>query len=99
MPSVNERKKSMLNIEIACATLEKQQIISLTVPVRTTVKDAILQSGILQQFPDIDLNKNKVGIFSKRVALDTLVCDADRIEIYFPLRIDPKQRRRNKVAR
>ncbi len=62
-----------------------------------TVEDAIRLSGVLEAFPEIDLGKNKVGIFSKLVKLDEAVRDKDRVEIYRPLIADPKEVRRKRA--
>ena len=62
-----------------------------------TVGDAIRASGVLDAFPEIDLAKNKVGIFSKLVKLDEAVRDKDRVEIYRPLIADPKEVRRKRA--
>jgi hypothetical protein len=62
-----------------------------------TVKDAIRASGVLDEFPEIDLASNKVGIFSKLVKLDEAVRDKDRVEIYRPLIADPKEVRRKRA--
>ena len=51
-------------------------------------------SGILKEFPEINLQQQRVGIFSEFVELDAMLHDGDRIEIYRPLFIDPKQRRK-----
>ncbi|WP_428242782.1 RnfH family protein [Gynuella sp.] len=63
-----------------------EQIRSAWIPIQVTedinVQQAIEQSGILQRFPDIDLNKQRVGIFGKLVKLDTPLHDGDRVEIY-----------------
>jgi hypothetical protein len=59
-------------------------------PDGATIQDAIARSGILKQFPEIDLEKNKVGIFSKLSKLDAALNDGDRIEIYRPIICDPK---------
>ena len=48
---------------------------------------------------EIDLTKNKIGIFSKFIQPDTLVQPKDRIEIYRPLIIDPKDARRLRAKR
>ena len=61
------------------------------------VREAIELSGILQKFKDIDLKKNKVGIFGKITSLDKVLRDKDRIEIYRPLIADPKEIRRKKA--
>ena len=61
------------------------------------VDKAIRSSGLLVKFPEIDLGKNRVGIFSKPVPLDTVVRDKDRVEIYRPLIADPKEIRRQRA--
>ncbi len=90
-------QKQEIDIEVAFATQNEQRIISLKVPRGTTIRDAILISGILQIFPEIDLNKNKVGIFSHPKNLSDFVHPNDRIEIYRELEIDPKEARRNRA--
>ncbi len=55
-----------------------------------TVGDALERSGILQRFPEIDLDDQKVGIFGKVVQLDTLLAEGDRVEIYRPITADPE---------
>jgi len=84
----------MIPIEIAYGKPNKQTLLTIEVADNSTVHQAIEQSGILQQFPEIDLALNKVGIFSKIVALDKTLRTGDRIEIYRPLKIDPKEARR-----
>lgn len=84
----------MMDIEIAYASLSQQTILQLKVPLSCTVLQAIEQSGILQQFPEINLQTQGVGIFSKRVSLEHILQPRDRIEIYRTLLIDPKQARR-----
>ena len=83
----------MINIVVAYATPERQVEIALRVVENCTVAVAIKRSGMLTQFPEIQLAQAKVGIYSKRVALDALLEEGDRIEIYRPLTIDPKQAR------
>lgn len=87
----------MINIEVAYATPLKQLILKLQVAETTTVQEAIDQSGILQQFPEIDLSSTKVGIFSRLVPLDALVREKDRVEIYRHLLADPKEVRRQRA--
>lgn len=79
-----------MKIKVAYATLRRQALLSLEQPDGATVKDAIMSSGILKQFPEIDLEKQKVGVFNKVVALDTRLAEGDRVEIYCPLTVDPK---------
>ena len=86
-------------IEIAYALPEEQVIISIKVPTIFNVQQAIEKSGIQKKFPSIDLSKNKVGIFGKKTTLNHLLKDRDRIEIYRPLILDPKEMRRKRAAK
>jgi uncharacterized protein len=89
----------LIAIEVAYATPAAQTLLSLHVPVGTTIETAIYRSGILEQHPDIDLNTQKVGIFSKSRPLSSIVKAGDRIEIYRPLTIDPKEARRKRARK
>lgn len=76
------------------ASAEEQVELSVEVPVGATLREAIHLSGVLTRYPEIDLEKSAVGVFSKRAKLDDVVNAGDRIEIYRPLLIDPKEARR-----
>ncbi len=84
-------------IEVAYAQPEEQAIVPLQVLPGTTVEMAILESGILERFPEIDLARQKVGIFGKIVKLDAVLQVHDRVEIYRPLLTDPKQARKQRA--
>jgi putative ubiquitin-RnfH superfamily antitoxin RatB of RatAB toxin-antitoxin module len=86
-----------INIEVAYALPDEQVILSLEVPNDCTVEDAIKRSGILEAYPQIDLDTNKVGIFGKMCKLTGSLRDKDRIEIYRKLIADPKESRRQKA--
>lgn len=86
-------------IEVAYALPEQQVLLTLDVKQGTTAEEAIKLSGILQQFTDIDLSKNKIGIFGKVVNLDEVLRDKDRVEIYRPLIADPKESRRRRAEK
>lgn len=81
-------------VEVAYARPDEQIIIPLQVKAGTTALEAIMQSGILEKFPDINLEQNKIGVFSKLVKPDTVLQEKDRVEIYRPLIADPKESRR-----
>jgi len=85
-------------VEVAYALPDEQVIIPLQVKPGTTLREAIEQSGVLQRFPDIDLNENKVGIFGKLGKLDQALRERDRVEIYRRLIADPKQVRKQRAA-
>jgi len=63
-----------------------------------SVRAAIIASGILEEFPEIDLTRNRVGVYGKLTTLESLVENGDRVEIYRPLPLDPKQARRSRAA-
>lgn len=86
-----------INVEVVYALPEQQTLLPVQLDEGATAGDAIRQSGVLEAFPDIDLAKNKVGIFSKLVKLDELLRDKDRVEIYRPLIADPKEVRRKRA--
>lgn len=88
---------SLLRIEVVYALPHQQALLALCVEDGTTVETAIRRSGVLEQFPEIDLTHNKVGIFSKPVKLDRILRDKDRVEIYRPLFADPKVGRRRRA--
>lgn len=88
---------ALINIEIAYALPEKYFLKKLSVEEGTMIQAAIFQSGILQQFTEIDLRENKIGIFSRPVKLTDQVSEGDRIEIYRPLLADPKEIRRKRA--
>ena len=88
----------MLTIEVIYALPAKQQLITLKLPVGSTVRQAIDASGLLQKHPEIDLAKNKIGVFAKLSKPDALLRDHDRVEIYRPLIADPKEVRKQRAA-
>ena len=81
-------------IEVGYALLERQFLKSLDVKLGASVSEAINLSGVLEEFPEINLDINPVGIYSKKVTLDSVVKNGDRIEIYRALRVSPKEARR-----
>jgi putative ubiquitin-RnfH superfamily antitoxin RatB of RatAB toxin-antitoxin module len=87
----------MLNIEVVYAMPDVQMLLKRSVPAGTTVADAIRASGMLDKHPEIDLDRNKLGIFGKLTKPDALLRDKDRIEIYRPLIADPKEVRRKRA--
>ena len=88
-----------LTVEVAYALPRRQLILALQVGEGTTAEQAIRRSGILEQFPEIDLNSSKVGIFGKPCKLSEVLGDGDRVEIYRPLIADPKEIRKQRAAK
>jgi putative ubiquitin-RnfH superfamily antitoxin RatB of RatAB toxin-antitoxin module len=88
-----------LTVEVAYALPRRQLILALQVGPGTTAEQAIQSSGILGQFPDIDLRNSRVGIFGKPCKLTDVLHDGDRVEIYRPLIADPKEIRKQRAAK
>jgi len=88
----------MYAVEVVYATPEQQTVIELEVTPPITIRDVIQQSGVLEQFPEITISENNVGIFAYRLPLDHTVSDGDRIEIYRPLQMSPTEARRIRAA-
>jgi hypothetical protein len=86
-----------IRIEIAYALPGEQILKSVQLAPDTTAEQAIRQSGVLEKHPEIDLAKNKIGIFGKLAKLDTVLRDKDRVEIYRPLIADPKEVRKKRA--
>ena len=94
----------LINVEVAYALPQKQMLKALTVASGTTALQAIEQSGILQDFPEIDTNSDSVGVFSQVLGTKGMAEPAvyqlqpmDRVEIYRPLIADPKEVRRRRA--
>jgi putative ubiquitin-RnfH superfamily antitoxin RatB of RatAB toxin-antitoxin module len=90
-----------IEVEVAYALAGEQQLLRLSVPAGTTVREAALRSGLDAKFADLDLAQASLGIFGKLVAKpEERVLEAgDRVEIYRPLLADPKEARKARAAR
>ncbi|HGH3374931.1 TPA: RnfH family protein [Kluyvera cryocrescens] len=86
-------------VEVAYALPQKQYLQRVTLDEGATVEQAIQASGLLTLRDDIDLSKNKVGIYSRPAKLQDVVNDGDRVEIYRPLIADPKELRRQRAEK
>ena len=79
-----EQATRQLKLEVAYARADQQVLAEVQVPEGATVREAIEASRVLARFPEIDLEKSKVGVYGKVVPLDTVVKSGDRVEIYRP---------------
>lgn len=88
----------LIDVEVAYALPETQLILKLRVPQGTTLDQAVRQSGLLERFPDIDLDKTQLGIFGKLNKPKAELRSGDRVEVYRPLIADPKEVRKQRAA-
>ena len=93
--------ESLIEIEVVYAAVDRQLLLSLAVAPGTSLRAAVLASGIATQFPELDIDSCPLGIFGKVVAdaATRSVQFGDRIEIYRPLLADPKEVRRLRAAK
>jgi hypothetical protein len=83
-----------LLVEVIYARADVQEPITVLVPKGATVRAAIERSRIAETYPEIDLALNKVGIYGELRSLNDTLQANDRVEIYRPLLVDPKEARR-----
>jgi putative ubiquitin-RnfH superfamily antitoxin RatB of RatAB toxin-antitoxin module len=84
-----------IRVEVVYALREAADVVSLELPAGSTARDAVTASGIATRHPELDVNA--LGIYGKRVPPNARLADGDRVEIYRPLALDPKERRRQRA--
>ena len=100
LENINESAEvDKFTVEVVYGVPQKQKILTLLVDAGTTVEQAIIASGIIALFPEIDLKVNKVGVWNRAVKLSIEVEDLDRIEVYRPLIADPKDVRKRRAEK
>ena len=87
-----------MSVEIVLATPGRQVLLALEVEEGSSVADVIARSGIGSQFPELDAGKLPVGIWGTRVSRGSPVGPGDRVELYRPLEIDPREARRQRAS-
>ena len=91
--------RELIEIEVAYALPENQILESLKVPYGTTAAQAVQLSGVCNKFPEIQPDNKNLGIFGKLVKPETILRNHDRVEIYRPIIVDPKEKRRERVKK
>jgi putative ubiquitin-RnfH superfamily antitoxin RatB of RatAB toxin-antitoxin module len=84
-----------IKVEVAYALADEQFLFELNVPQGVTAEEAVRASPLLSVYPDLDISK--LGIFSRPVENTILLREGDRVEVYRPLKADPRERRRKQV--
>ena len=96
--SIPDSEDMRVNIEVVYARSDRQQIVSLTVAAGTKVREALMRSGLPDEYPEIDATGCALGIFGQLVSDDRVVQEGERVEIYRALRLDPMEARRRLAA-
>jgi len=104
MPERSQPEAGPIEIEVACAWPEKQIIRTLRVPVGTTARQALRQSGLADELMakdiardiarDINIDTVTLGVFGRVVPDSYVPRTGERIEVYRPLRRDPREARK-----
>jgi putative ubiquitin-RnfH superfamily antitoxin RatB of RatAB toxin-antitoxin module len=87
-----------MKVEVVYALVDKSEIVKLELPDGSTVLQAVEASGLLAKHPEIDVKKNKFGIYAKLAKADAVLREQDRVVIYRPLIADPKEVRKQRAA-
>ena len=88
-----------IGVSVVYAEAARLFEMALRLPRDATVGEAIEASRVRELRPDIEINAEHVGVFARKASLDTRLRDGDRVEIYRPLKIDPKEARRRRAGR
>ena len=88
-----------MHIEVVYALPARQELIELELEPGATVADAVRASGLARRHPEIDPERGPFGIFARRAPPTRVLRPGDRVEIYRPLRVDPKEARRRRARR
>ncbi len=88
-----------IDIEVAYAEPDYQVIVPLHVPAGVSAREAVRRSGLPERFPGIDFRNVTIGVFGNPVSPCAPLVQGDRVEIYRPLQVDPKEARRLRAAR
>ena len=88
-----------ITVEVCYARADKQEVVNVRLPAGATVLAALEACGLLEKYPEIDVKKNKVGVWNKLSKVDNTLRDRDRVEIYRPLIADPKEVRKQRAAK
>ncbi len=83
-----------LRVEIAAGLPDRQYVLDLLLPDGATVQDALNAADLPRRMPGLTVEPGRIGVFGKLCAPDRVLKDGDRVEIYRPLKADPKEVRR-----
>ena len=87
-----------IQIEVVCATPERQCLLAIEVAVGSTARAAIAATDIADRFPEIDFSTCALGVFARQVNDDYILSDGERVEVYRPLANDPQVSRLARAA-
>lgn len=86
-----------IDVEVVYALPRRQHLVSLRLPARATVADALAAVAHQPPFDALDLQQVPVGVFGDRVSRERVLEQGDRVEVYRPLEVDPREARRRRA--
>jgi hypothetical protein len=89
---------TQIQVEVVYGRQDRQKVVAVKLNEGATLREAVERSGLLAEFPEIDLTSSKLGIWNNLAKPDAVVRDKDRVEIYRPLIADPKEVRKQRAA-
>lgn len=93
------RADGRIRVQVVCALPEHVFLREVELLRGATVEEAIAASGLREAWPSIEIAPERIGIFARKVGLDTVLDDGDRVEIYRSLKVDPKDARRRRAKK
>ena len=87
-----------MRVEVVFALPDRQELLVVDLPDGSTVAAAIQMSRLARQFPDVDFDALQAGVWGKPTTRSHVVKEGDRVELYRPLAMDPREARRLKVG-
>jgi uncharacterized protein len=92
--------KGAAQVEVVYALPDRQRVVTLALPeAGLTAQAAVEHSGLLDEFPELRDRPLVLGIYGTVCAPDRPLRDRDRVEVYRPLRVDPRAQRRERAAK
>ena len=88
-----------MRVEVAYARPDRQRLVRVELAAGATARDAVRASRLEEEFPEIDIEQAPLGVFGRACSGETVLRSGDRVEIYRPLQIDPKEARRKRASR
>lgn len=88
----------VVEVEVAAGFANRQVLVPLLLPLGSTVADALAAADLGRRLPGLDVDEERVGIFGRRCRPDQVLASGDRVEVYRPLKADPKEVRRQLAA-
>jgi putative ubiquitin-RnfH superfamily antitoxin RatB of RatAB toxin-antitoxin module len=92
-------ERATIHVSVVCAAPDRVFLRELQLPEGSNVQDAIEASGFRQAWPEVPVNAGNLGIFARKAGFATPLHEGDRVEIYRPLKMDPKEARRKRAQK